>query len=82
MDWDKLCASNAAAEPDSFTNTRSALNPSQPAISRQVTALEQDPKTSLFHRHARGLKLTAAMKVGIKRPIQVVWVALPLVQHV
>ncbi len=34
------------------------LNLSQSAVSRQITALEEDLRTSLFHRHARGLKLT------------------------
>ena len=32
---------------------------SQSAVSRQVSALEQELGTSLFHRHARGLILTA-----------------------
>jgi DNA-binding transcriptional LysR family regulator len=58
MDWDKLRIFNAAARAGSFTNAGTALNLSQSAISRQVTALEQDLKTFLFHRHARGLKLT------------------------
>ena len=58
MDWDKLRAFNAAAQAGSFTNAGALLNLSQSAISRQITALEQDLKTCLFHRHARGLKLT------------------------
>jgi DNA-binding transcriptional LysR family regulator len=58
MDWDKLRAFSAAAEAGSFTNAGSALNLSQSAISRQITSLEQDLRASLFHRHARGLKLT------------------------
>lgn len=58
MDWDKLRTFNAAAEAGSFTNAGDALNLSQSAISRQVTALEQDLQATLFHRHARGLKLT------------------------
>ena len=58
MDWDKLRAFNAAARAGSFTNAGTLLNLSQSAISRQVTALECDLKTSLFHRHARGLRLT------------------------
>ena len=58
MDWDKLRAFSAAAEAGSFTNAGYALNLSQSAISRQITALEEDLRTSLFHRHARGLNLT------------------------
>ena len=58
MDWDKLRAFSAAAEAGSFTNAGIALNLSQSAISRQITALEEHLRTSLFHRHARGLKLT------------------------
>jgi DNA-binding transcriptional LysR family regulator len=58
MDWDKLRAFNAAAQAGSFTNAGVLLNLSQSAISRQITALECDLKTSLFHRHARGLRLT------------------------
>ena len=33
---------------------------SQSAVSRQVSALEQELGTTLFHRHARGLIPTAA----------------------
>ena len=58
MDWDKLRAFNAAAQAGSFTNAGVLLHLSQSAISRQITSLEQDLKTSLFHRHARGLRLT------------------------
>jgi DNA-binding transcriptional LysR family regulator len=58
MDWDKLRIFNAAAEAGSFTNAGEALSLSQSAVSRQITALEQCLKSALFHRHARGLKLT------------------------
>src|ERR1700677_4936451 len=58
MDWDKLRAFSAAAEAGSFTNAGDVLNLSQSAVSRQITSLEQNLSTSLFHRHARGLKLT------------------------
>jgi hypothetical protein len=58
MDWDKLRAFQAAVEAGSFTNAGVALNLSQSAINRQITALEQYRKMALFHRHAHGLKLT------------------------
>ncbi len=58
MDWDKLRIFNAAAEAGSFTRAGDTLNMSQSAVSRQVSALEQELGVSLFHRHARGLILT------------------------
>ena len=58
MDWDKLRIFHAAAEAGSFTHAGDALNMSQSAVSRQVSALESDLGVPLFHRHARGLILT------------------------
>lgn len=55
MDWDKLRIFHAAAQAGSFTHAGEALNMSQSAVSRQVSALEQELGTPLFHRHARGL---------------------------
>src|SRR5262249_13575021 len=49
MDWDKLKVFHAAGEQ---------LGLSQSAVSRQVSALEQELSVPLFHRHARGLILT------------------------
>ena len=58
MDWDKLKIFHAVAEAGSFTNATINLNLSQSAISRQIQSLEQELKTHLFERHARGLSLT------------------------
>ncbi len=58
MDWDKLRIFHAAAEAGSFTRAGAALALSQSAVSRQVSALEQELAVPLFHRHARGLILT------------------------
>ena len=58
MDWDKLRVFQAAAEAHSFTRAGETMGLSQSAISRQVSALETDLGTPLFHRHARGLILT------------------------
>lgn len=58
LDWDKLRIFHAAAEAGSFTHAAESLHLSQSAISRQVSALEADVGTKLFHRHARGLILT------------------------
>lgn len=58
MDWDKLRVFHAVAEAGSFTHAGEALNLSQSAVSRQISALESSLNVPLFHRHARGLRLT------------------------
>src|SRR6266545_5529935 len=58
MDGDKLKVFHAAAEAGSFTHAGEQLGLSQSAVSRQVSALEQELSAPLFHRHARGLILT------------------------
>ena len=58
MDWDKLKIFHAVAEAGNFTKATYVLNLSQSAISRQIQSLEQELKTHLFERHARGLSLT------------------------
>ena len=58
MDWDKLRVFHAVAEAGSFTHAGEALNLSQSAVSRQISALEDSLGVALFHRHARGLSLT------------------------
>jgi DNA-binding transcriptional LysR family regulator len=58
IDWDKLRVFHAAAHAGSFTKAGETLDMSQSAVSRQVSAIEQDLNVPLFHRHARGLMLT------------------------
>lgn len=58
MDWDKLRVFHSVAEAGSFTHAGEALNLSQSAVSRQISALEESLNVPLFHRHARGLILT------------------------
>jgi len=58
MDWNRLKVFHAVAEAGSFTRAGEAMNLSQSAISRQISALEHELGISLFHRHARGLSLT------------------------
>ncbi len=58
MDWDKLRVFHSVAEAGSFTRAGTVLNLSQSAVSRQISALEQELRVPLFHRHARGLLLT------------------------
>lgn len=58
IDLDKLRAFQAAAEAGSFTHAGEIIGLSQSAVSRQVSALEAELGVTLFHRHARGLRLT------------------------
>jgi DNA-binding transcriptional LysR family regulator len=58
MDWDKLRVFHAVADAGSFTHAGETLNLSQSAVSRQISGLEESLNVPLFHRHARGLKLT------------------------
>jgi len=60
MDWDKLRTFHIVAEAGSFTHAGAALELSQSAVSRQISALEESLDVKLFHRHARGLVLTEA----------------------
>ena len=58
MDWDRVRIFYAAAEAGSLTRAGEMLGLSQSAVSRQVSALENELDVPLFHRHARGLVLT------------------------
>jgi DNA-binding transcriptional LysR family regulator len=58
IDWDRVRVFRGVAEAGSFTRAAESLGLSQSAISRQIGALEEDLRTTLFHRHARGLVLT------------------------
>lgn len=55
LDWDRIRIFHAVAEAGSFTKASDVLGLSQSAISRQISALEDELSTILFHRHARGL---------------------------
>ncbi len=58
MDWDKLKIFHKVADAGSFTHAGDDLNLSQSAVSRQISTLEDSLNVPLFHRHARGLRLT------------------------
>jgi DNA-binding transcriptional LysR family regulator len=58
IDWDRVRIFHTVAEAGSFTRAADRLGLSQSAISRQISALEDDLGAPLFHRHARGLVLT------------------------
>ena len=58
LDWDRIRVFHSVAEAGSFTRAAEQLGLSQSAVSRQISALEEDLGTPLFHRHARGLVRT------------------------
>lgn len=58
MDWDKLKLFKTIVEAKSFSQASPLLGVSQSALSRQMSALEQDLGVMLFHRHPRGILLT------------------------
>jgi len=58
VDWEKLRLFELVAESGSFTEAARRLHLSQPALSRQIGALEAAIGAKLFHRHARGLAMT------------------------
>jgi len=58
LDWDRLRIFHVTAQAGSFTHAGDVLQLSQSAVSRQISSLEHDLNTVLFHRHARGLLLT------------------------
>ncbi len=58
MDWDRIRIFHLVANSGSLTEAGKALNVSQSSVSRQIQKLEQSLKTTLFHRHPRGLLLT------------------------
>ena len=71
MDWDKLRVFHAVAEAGSFTHAGEALHLSQSAVSRQISALEENLSVPLFHRHARGLILTEQGELLYRTRIEV-----------
>jgi DNA-binding transcriptional LysR family regulator len=58
MDLDRLRVFHAVAAAGSLTHAGEQLDLSQSAVSRQISALEEELKVQLFSRHARGLVLT------------------------
>ena len=58
LDWEKLRLFDCVADAGSFTEAARRLHMSQPALSRQIQALEETVGAKLFHRHARGLAMT------------------------
>jgi LysR family transcriptional regulator, nitrogen assimilation regulatory protein len=60
MDFKQLQTFVQVAELGSFTRAASVLQQAQPALSRQVRALEVELRQTLFDRNGRGVTLTPA----------------------
>jgi DNA-binding transcriptional LysR family regulator len=60
IDWNALQVFLVAAEGGSFSAAARRLKLSQPTVSRQIAALEEQLGARLFLRQARGLELTPA----------------------
>ncbi|MER2491212.1 LysR family transcriptional regulator [Catenovulum sediminis] len=58
FDWNHARAFLVTAEEGSLSAAARALNTSQPTLSRQVAALENELNIVLFERHGKGLVLT------------------------
>lgn len=58
FDWNKVRAFLVTVEEGSFSAAARALRMSQPTLSRQVTALEEELSVTLFERTGKGLVLT------------------------
>lgn len=60
LDWNLLRAFVLVADLGSLSRAAGVLGASQPTLSRQVAALEEEVGAALFERVARGLRLTEA----------------------
>lgn len=66
MNFRKLRYFCVVAEEGSISKAAEKLFVAQPALSRQISELEEEIGTPLFHRLARGIALTAAGKVFLE----------------
>jgi molybdate transport repressor ModE-like protein len=66
LDPRRLEVLRAVAEHGSFTAAAEALSFTQPAISKQIAALEQQAGTPLLERTPRGIRLTQAGSVLVE----------------
>ncbi len=67
MDLKALRYFQAVAEFGSYSRGAAFLRISQPAVSRQILALEQELGRPLFHRHSHGVSLTEAGRILLER---------------
>src|SRR5215213_11832060 len=66
LDPRRLEVLRAVAEHGSFTAAASALSFTQPAVSKQIAALEQQAGAALLERSPRGVRLTQAGSVLVE----------------
>jgi DNA-binding transcriptional LysR family regulator len=71
MDLDKLRAFAAVAQEGNITRAARRLRTSQPAVSKQVSELEDSLGAVLFDRLPRGVRLTAAGEVLMRHTQQI-----------
>ena len=62
MDLRQLRTFLQVAETGSITKASERLRIAQPALSRQIYALEHELETPLFLRHGRGMNLTVSFE--------------------
>lgn len=72
MDWDKLRIFYAVAQTKSLKRAGEMLATSSSAISRQIAALEERLKITLFHRHPHGMVLTEQGEILYKTVCEMV----------
>ena len=60
MELRQLRYFQSIARLKSLSKASRELNITQPALTRQIRGLERDLEVELFHRHSRGMELTAA----------------------
>src|SRR5690606_37415562 len=66
MDIEQIKRFVTVAEHGSYIRAAELLDVAQPTLSRQIRALELELRTTLFHRHGRGIVLTAQGKVFLE----------------
>ena len=77
----------AVAKEQSFTKAAEQLHITQPTLSRQLAALEEELGAALFNRGGRCITLTAAGLLLKRRALEIMdlenahWVRLPCIQE-
>ena len=75
MDWDKLRIFHAVASAGSFTHAGQMLALSQSAVSRQISALEEEINTPLFQRQPDRMKEALTRAIPFRRIAQSIEIA-------